>query len=237
MIAIPAIDLRGGKCVQLVGGSFADERVRLDDPVAVAARWRDAGFTRIHAVDLDAAIGRGSNALVVDALLETNGLSYQVGGGIRNDADIARWLERGACMVVVGTRAIEDPDWLGDQTRRWPGRIVVALDVRGGRVQVRGWSADAAASLEQLLPAIDSLPLAGVLVTAVDVEGRMDGPDLALMEAVRAATAHPMIASGGIATLGDLAALEALRVDAAVIGMALYAGALDAVVVARRYAT
>jgi phosphoribosylformimino-5-aminoimidazole carboxamide ribotide isomerase len=236
MIAIPAIDLRDGACVQLVGGSFEDERVRLDDPIAVAVRWRDAGFTRVHVVDLDAAIGCGSNAAVVAAVVATSGLSYQVGGGIREDDGIARWLARGASRVVVGTRGIEDPEWLVRQARQYPDRIVVAMDVRGERVQIRGWSADADESLSQVLGAIAEAPLAGVLVTAVDIEGRMAGPDLALMRLVRGATALPLIASGGIASLDDLAALESMRVDAAVIGMALYTGALDAAAVARRYA-
>jgi phosphoribosylformimino-5-aminoimidazole carboxamide ribotide isomerase len=235
VIVLPAIDLRDGACVQLVGGSFEDERVRLDDPVAVALQWRNAGFTRVHVVDLDAAAGRGSNAGVVAALLATNGLSYQVGGGIRDEGDVARWLEAGASRVVVGTRGIEDPEWLADQARRYPDRVVLALDVRGERVQVRGWSADAGMSAAQLLDAIEGLALAGVLVTAVDVEGRLAGPDLSLMRHVRGATALPLIASGGIANLDDLAALDGLRVDAAIVGMALYTGGLDAAAVARRY--
>jgi phosphoribosylformimino-5-aminoimidazole carboxamide ribotide isomerase len=235
MIAIPAIDLRDGACVQLVGGSFEQERVRLRDPVAVAMRWRDAGFTRLHVIDLDAATGRGSNAAVVSALVATNGLSYQVGGGIRDATAVERWLTRGASTVVVGTRGVEDPGWLAEQARRHPGRIVLALDVRGGRVQVRGWTADVSASLSDVLRRLEGAPLAGVLVTAVDVEGRMTGPDLPLMRQARAATTLPLVASGGIASLDDLTALESARVDAAVIGMALYTGGLDAVAVARRF--
>lgn len=235
MIAIPAIDLRDGACVQLVGGSFEQERVRLRDPVAVALRWREAGFTRLHVVDLDAATGRGSNAGIVAALVATNALSYQVGGGIRDATGVERWLRLGASRVVVGTRGVEDPEWLARQAGLYPDRIVIALDVRGDRVQVRGWSDDSGASLSQMLQAIEALPLAGVLVTAVDVEGRMDGPDLPLMQQARGATALPLIASGGIANLDDLAALASLRVDAVVIGMALYTGALDAAAVARRY--
>jgi phosphoribosylformimino-5-aminoimidazole carboxamide ribotide isomerase len=235
MIAIPAIDIRDGACVQLVGGSFEDERVRLPDPVAVASRWRSAGFSRLHVVDLDAAVGNGSNASVICAMLATNQLDYQVGGGIRQESDVAGWLSRGSSRVVVGTRAIEDPEWLAAQARRWPNRLIVALDVRAGRVQVRGWTADATLSLSDLLAVLDAAPLGAILVTAVDVEGRMTGPDLPLLRKVRALSKHPLIASGGIATLADLAVLESLGADAAVIGMALYTGALDASAVARRY--
>jgi phosphoribosylformimino-5-aminoimidazole carboxamide ribotide isomerase len=236
VIAIPAIDLSEGACVQLVGGSFDDERVRLADPLAVAVRWRDAGFSHLHVVDLDAAVGSGSNATVIAALLDTSPFSLQIGGGIRDERAVARWLTRGSVRVVVGTRAIEDPEWLVAQARTWPGRLVVALDVRGERVQVRGWSAGAAASLADLLSAIESVPVGAVLITAIDVEGRLAGPDLALMQTVRSATPHAVIASGGIASCDDLDALAALRVDAAVIGMALYTGALDARTVARRFA-
>ena len=121
MIAIPAVDLRDGACVQLVGGEYERERVRLEDPVAVARGWSALGFRLLHVVDLDAAPGRGSNAVVVRAITAEPGLEVAVGGGIRDDSAVARLLGDGARRVVVGTRAVEDPAWLAALAERWPG--------------------------------------------------------------------------------------------------------------------
>ena len=227
MIAIPAIDLREGACVQLVGGSYANERVRLTDPVGVARLWTELGFRRLHVVDLDAAMDCGSNAVIVDAIVQTTSARTQVGGGVRTTEQVDRLLAAGATHVVLGTRALEDPDWLAEQAARHPGTIIVAADVRDRRLTVRGWTQtierDLLASIRQLA----ALSLAGLLVTAVDVEGQMRGPALALMDDVVQVSSVPIIASGGIATLEDLRALDRLGVSAAVIGMALYTGLLD----------
>lgn len=236
MIAIPAVDLREGACVQLVGGEYAAERVRLDDPVAVAERWRNAGFKQLHVVDLDAALGRGDNAAVVQRILGLPGLRVTVGGGVRDTARIRTLVEAGAARVVIGTRAVEDPDWLESVVQDWPGRIVVAADVRGEAVVTRGWAATSDLAVGTLLERLAPLPLAGVLVTAVHQEGRLAGPDLGLVAACTAATDHPLIASGGITTLEDLRALAAAGAAAAVLGMALYTGHLDPDTVAREFA-
>jgi phosphoribosylformimino-5-aminoimidazole carboxamide ribotide isomerase len=237
MIAIPAIDLREGACVQLVGGSYDRERVRLADPVAVARGFHDAGFSRLHVVDLDAATGTGmrTNASIVRDIVCAAAVECQVGGGVRDSGRIDELFGGGAARVVVGTRALEDPDWLDAQAARFPDRLLVAADVRGGQVLVQGWTRAIDTPFDSLLDALDRLPLAGVLVTAVHVEGRMEGPDLALMERVRARLRLPLIASGGIATLDHLAQLEDRGVDGCVVGMALYMGALDANRVAERY--
>lgn len=235
MIAIPAVDLREGACVQLVGGSYELERVRVEDPLAAASGWREAGFTRLHVVDLDAALGRGSNACVVERIVREAGVEVQVGGGIRGEADIERVLGWGAARVVVGTRALTDAAWLGEQASRFPGRIVVAADVRAGRITVRGWTEMVAMTLEEMLGGMADLPLAGVLVTAVDVEGQMRGPSLELVAKAVGATELPILASGGVASREDLCALERCGADAAVIGMALYTGALNARSIAREF--
>jgi phosphoribosylformimino-5-aminoimidazole carboxamide ribotide isomerase len=227
MIAMPAIDLRDGACVQLVGGSFAHERVREADPLRVAERFREQGFSRMHVVDLDAAMGTGSNATTIRALLEVKGLTFQVGGGLRSDEAIARARDLGASTVVVGTRALSDHAWLTDAAARWPDRIVVAVDVRNGVPVSHGWTRASGLALSEALARLAPLPLAGVLVTCVDVEGRMNGPDLDTTRRAREGTAHPLIASGGIATMDHLRALRALGASAAVIGMALYTGTLD----------
>lgn len=227
MIAIPAIDLRDGACVQLVGGSYDAERIRLADPVAVATQWRRLGFTRLHVVDLDAATGRGTNQHIVAQLLH-DGTSVQVGGGVRSEERIADLLDAGADRVVAGTRALEDPAWLADVCHSVPGRIIVAVDVKQGQPVVRGWSQPVARELRDILDDLSSLPLAGILVTSVDVEGQLRGPDVSLINDVLDATPLPVIAAGGITTIDDLRALDALGVAAAVIGMALYTGDMDA---------
>lgn len=238
MIAVPAIDLREGCCVQLVGGAFEDERVRLPNPVDAARRWADAGFTRLHVVDLDAAMGTGSNDVAIERLAAfalANSLDIQLGGGIRDDAAIERALARGVSRVVVGTRAVTDREWLIAAATRWPTRIAVAADARDGVVVVNGWTKTLGVSVAALLGELNALPLAGVLLTCVDREGLLGGPDVVRVQAAAAATRHPLIASGGIATMDDLAALERAGASAAVIGMALYTGALDPRAVAREF--
>lgn len=227
MKILPAIDLRDGACVQLVGGRYEDERVRLADPVAVAERWAAAGFGALHVVDLDAATGHGDNTALVARIIAAARVPVQAGGGVRDDAAVERLLALGAARVVVGTRAVADPAWLARIASTHPGRIVVALDTRDGHVVTHGWTQAAPLAPAEAVTRLGGLPLAAVLVTAVHREGRMEGPDLALIEALRPRTDLPLIASGGIATRGDLDALAARGVDAAVLGMALYTGALD----------
>ena len=235
MKAIPAIDLREGACVQLVGGSYDDERVRLPDPLQVAQQWRAAGFSTLHVVDLDAATGRGSNAFVIEQLIR--GGDVQVGGGIRDDATIERWLGLGAARVVVGTRGVEDPAWLERVVARFPERVVLAADVRGRSVVTRGWATQTSLDVGALLARVASLPLAGVLVTAVHVEGQLQGTDVALFTEVVAKTRLPVIASGGVTTADDLRSLQSTGCRAAVIGMALYTGRLDAPATAQEFSS
>jgi len=235
MIAIPAVDLRDGACVQLVGGSYAEERVRLDDPVAVAAHWRDVGFRRLHVVDLDAATGHGSNAPIIERILSDGRGELQIGGGIRSTERVDTLLAGGAQCVILGTKAIECPEWLADVTTRNPGRVILAADVRGRQLVTRGWAHELPANIFALVSTLSSLPLAGLLVTAVHVEGQMRGPDLELVSDLAARTSLPIIASGGVGDIADLRALSACGAAAAVIGMALYTGSLDPRAVAQEF--
>jgi phosphoribosylformimino-5-aminoimidazole carboxamide ribotide isomerase len=234
MLAIPAVDLREGACVQLVGGAYEEERVRIADPLAAARRWRAAGFRTLHVVDLDAATRRGDNRDAVAALLGEGG-DVQVGGGVRDDAAIADLLAAGAARVVVGTRALEDPEWLAAAARQHPRRILVAVDSRDGQVATHGWTRTQGREVVSALRDLAALPLAGALVTAVEREGRMEGPDLELSARAAAAVPFPLYASGGIATPDHLRALAGRGVFAAVLGMALYTGALDARAVAEEF--
>lgn len=235
MIALPAIDLREGACVQLVGGRYEDERVRRGDPLEVAREFRDAGFGTLHIVDLDAATGRGSNAQVIRALLALPGLSFQVGGGVRDTAAVTALLEAGAARVITGTRAIADRDWLTEMATAQPDRIVVAADVRERRVTTKGWSADDGPDIAECIAGLATLPLGGVLVTAVHREGALQGTDLPLMRELAVMNHLKLQASGGITSMDELRELATAGCSAAILGMALYTGALDARAVAEEF--
>ena len=235
MIAIPAVDIREGACVQLVGGELDAERVRLEDPVAVARNWVAQGFTRLHLVDLDAAFGRGSNAEVITEIMREVPVSVQVGGGVRSAERIDALLAAGADRVIVGTRALEDPWWFEEMTARYPQQLLVACDVRERRVVTRGWTETTARLVLEVVEELGQLPIGGFLVTAVHKEGLMGGTDLPLMEDVAEASAVRVYASGGIGTLSDLHALADRGVAGCVLGMALYTGALDPRAIAEEF--
>ncbi|MCC7131378.1 MAG: 1-(5-phosphoribosyl)-5-[(5-phosphoribosylamino)methylideneamino] imidazole-4-carboxamide isomerase [Gemmatimonadales bacterium] len=241
MIVLPAVDLRDGACVQLVGGRYEDERVRLPDPVAVAGRWRSAGFSELHVVDLDAATGKGDNGAVVHAVMAgfraaaSATSRVQVGGGMGRLERLEGMLAAGADRIVVGTKALEDPAWLERTAAQWPGRIVVAADVRDREVVTRGWAGSSGRAVTDVVRELAAVPLAGILVTAVHREGRLEGPDLDLMKTLATMTAHPLQASGGIRDLDDLRALADAGADRAVVGMAIYTGRLDPEAAAREF--
>ena len=235
MIAIPAIDIRDGACVQLVGGSFADEKLRIADPLDALRRWTGAGFARVHVVDLDAALGTGSNGPTVDALIANGGAELQVGGGVRTTERVDALFAAGVDRIVVGTRALEDPAWLHELAGRRPGRVIAAVDVRDRSVVTHGWARRLAQPVADVLDGLDGAALGGILVTAVHVEGRLAGPDLPLVAAIARRAGAPVIASGGIATMDDLRDLASAGAAACVIGMALYTGALDARTVAQEF--
>ncbi|HSJ05599.1 MAG TPA: 1-(5-phosphoribosyl)-5-[(5-phosphoribosylamino)methylideneamino] imidazole-4-carboxamide isomerase [Longimicrobiales bacterium] len=236
MIALAAIDVRGGRVVQLVGGRPEAERISLPDPAGVAREWIACGFAGLHVVDLDAALGTGSGDAAVRAVIDAAGdTPVQVGGGVRTTRRAAELLDAGAARVVAGTRAVEDPAWLARIADRWPGRVVVAADVRDGDVVIRGWTALTGCTPVALLERLNPLPLAGVLVTDVSREGRMEGADIPMFTRIVESARLPIHASGGIACAADLANLARAGAAAAVLGMSLYTGALDARATAREY--
>lgn len=227
MQVVPAIDLRDGACVQLVGGSYDDERVRIADPIAIAEQWARLGFSRIHLVDLDAATGRGSNREIIREILAATEANVQCGGGIRDLDTIEELLTAGASEVVLGTRAVEDRAWLERAVASYPDHIIVAADTSSGHIVSHGWSRidsrDVMAFVDELAP----LPLAAVLATAVDQEGRMQGPDVTLIREITTRLTLPVQASGGVRSIADIRALASAGAAAAIIGMAFYTGALD----------
>jgi phosphoribosylformimino-5-aminoimidazole carboxamide ribotide isomerase len=229
MRVFAAVDVRDGAAVQLVGGRPEAEAVRLPDPAVVATRWVNAGFRNLHVVDLDAALGSGRNDDAVAAVAHSiaGRALLQVGGGIRDDEAVRRTLALGADRVVVGTRGVEDRPWLESVAGSFPGRIVLAADLAEGVVVTRGWARSTDLEARQFLEGLASLPLAGVLVTDVDREGRQGGVDTALFRRLRDATSHSLMAAGGIASVSDLEALAGIGVDGAILGMALYTGRID----------
>lgn len=237
MIAWPAVDLKGGRVVQLVGGRPEAERVSLPDPVAVARDWVARGFHALHVVDLDAALGTGDNRPAIEAILAAVDVPVQVGGGVRDNGTLDRYVAAGAARVIVGTRAVRDRAWLERACARHPGRVLVAADTRAGQVLVRGWTETSGLDLRSYLGDLAPLPLAGVLVTDVACEGGLGGADVALFRDVVAACAQPVLAAGGIARLEDLRRLADAGVAGAVLGMVLYAGDIDVDRVAREFST
>jgi len=225
--AIPAVDLKGGRCVQLVGGRPEEEKVSLPDPVAVARRWGELGYRTLHVVDLDAALGSGDNADMVGRVVAATDAVVQVGGGIRDDARADALLEAGVDRIIVGTRAVEEPAWLEALAQRHPGAVIVAADIRDGLVLRRGWTRSSDLAVVSFLEGLASLPLAGALCTDVGREGRLQGMDREEVARIIAQAPHPIWISGGVSTLDDLRFLRRRGAAGAVLGMALYTGALD----------
>lgn len=234
---IPAIDLRGGRCVRLLRGDFADETV-YGDPVAQARAYEAAGATLLHVVDLDAArSGQPSaeNRAAVAAIVEACALPVQLGGGIRDEATAEAALSAGIARVVVGTAGVEDPALVRRLAERHPGRILAGLDHRrsdDGRrvVAVRGWVEASGIDLEDALAVLEGAPLAGVVVTDITRDGTLEGPDVAGYAAALSATSVSIVASGGVGSLDDLRRLAGLtaagrRLAGVVVGKALLSGA------------
>lgn len=235
MIVAPAVDLKGGRCVQLVGGKPGTEQVSLPDPVSVARSWANRGFGTLHLVDLDAALGSGENRpLLLEAALATPAVT-QAGGGIRSDESASALLEGGIDRVIVGTRAITDRPWLTRLARLWPNRVVVAADVRDGRIVRKGWTEDTPIQADAFLATLAPLPLAGALCTDVGREGRLGGVDEASVRSLIRASPLPVWISGGITTMQDLEFLASEGAAGAVLGMSIYTGVLDPDAVAKAW--
>lgn len=235
MIAAPAVDVKGGRCVQLVGGRPEDERVSLPDPVSVARRWAESGFSTLHVVDLDAALGSGDNDAVIGRIVEEGLVTLQVGGGIRTDRRANDLLGAGADRIVVGTRALDDPGWLAALAARWPKRVTVAVDTRDGEILRNGWTEGTGLAVEDYLPSLAPLPLSAVLSTDVGREGRLGGIDRDGCRRVIQASPHPVWISGGVTSMEELAFLDESGAAGVVLGMAVYTGTIDTKELAERW--
>jgi len=228
MRIVPALDLRGGRVVRLgEHGDFARERSYAAGPdaaVALAGSYVEAGARRLHVVDLDAARGSGDNRDLVRRLVAEARAEVQVAGGIRSVADADRWVAAGAAAVVLGTAAVRDPALLTRVARRHPGRVLAALDVRAGRPAVSAWGEVADLTVAEMLARWADAPLAGLVVTSVDRDGTLAGPDLALLAHVTAAAAVPVTYSGGVGSLADVRAVAAAGAAAVILGRSLLEG-------------
>lgn len=228
MNLLPAIDLKEGKCVQLVGGDPTQAKVQVEDPVGQAVHWVGEGAGMIHVVDLDAALdtGKRNDALIAE-LIEDGGVPVQVGGGVRSTERITELLDMGAERVILGTKAVKDPEWLKAMAHRFGEQLIVAVDAKGGEVVARGWREATGVRLLDYARQVDKLGLGGIFFTDVDVEGKLTGINEMLVKAVVEAVETPVQYAGGIASIDELLMLEELGVDAAIIGMALYTGRID----------
>jgi phosphoribosyl isomerase A len=222
---LPAVDVASGRAVQLVQGVAGSEKT-FGDPVEAALRWQDAGTEWIHLVDLDAAFGRGHNRELLASIVARVDVPVELSGGIRDDESLAAAMATGCRRVNIGTAALEQPDWCAGAIAQWGDRVAVGLDVRGRTLAARGWTRDGG-DLYEVLARLDSEGCARYVVTDVNMDGMLQGPNLQLLRDVCAVTDRPVVASGGITELADLDALSGLvpeGVEGAIIGTALYEG-------------
>ncbi|GMM96344.1 MULTISPECIES: bifunctional 1-(5-phosphoribosyl)-5-((5-phosphoribosylamino)methylideneamino)imidazole-4-carboxamide isomerase/phosphoribosylanthranilate isomerase PriA [Microbacterium] len=226
LVLLPAVDVAGGKAVRLTQGEAGSE-TNYGDPVDAATDWARQGAQWIHLVDLDAAFGRGSNAGIMRKVIKSvRGVQVELSGGIRDDASLEAALESGASRVNLGTAALENPEWAADVIGRYGDLIAVGLDVRGTTLAARGWTREGG-DLWTVLDRLESAGCSRYVVTDVTKDGTLQGPNTELLREMVTRTPKPVVASGGISSLDDIAALRELvplGVEGAIVGKALYAG-------------
>ena len=230
MILYPAIDLKDGQCVRLVQGEMDRATVFSDSPADQARAFVAQGCEWLHLVDLNGAFaGEPVNAQAVEAILAAVNVPAQLGGGIRDMATIEAWLAKGLARVILGTVAVENPELVREAARAFPGQVAVGIDARGGLVATRGWAEVTDVQATDLARRFEDAGVAAIIYTDIERDGAMQGPNVAATAALARAVTIPVIASGGISSLGDLAALRdcGAKLDGAISGRALYDGALD----------
>lgn len=236
MEVIPAIDLRGGRCVRLFQGDYGKETVFSDDPAAVARRWHESGATRIHVVDLDGArSGVRANRQAVEQIAAVAQVPIQLGGGIRTADSAVAALQAGVDRVVFGTAAIETPGEVDDALKRLgASRVIVSVDARQGKVAIRGWTADTAVEAVDLMREMVSRGVVRFMYTDIARDGTSAHPNFESIEAILGSIDRPIIAAGGIAEIADLERLARIGVEAAVCGKAIYTGEIELAEAIRR---
>ena len=232
MILYPAIDLKDGNAVRLLRGEMDQATVFNEDPAGQAQSFVDAGCEWLHLVDLNGAFaGTPVNAAPVEAILAANpDTPAQLGGGIRDMATIEMWLTKGLARVILGTVAVEEPDLVREAAKAFPGQVAVGLDARDGKVATRGWAQETNVNVIDLARDFEDAGIAAIIYTDIARDGAMAGPNIPATEALARAVEVPVIASGGVSSLADLAALKATgAIAGAISGRALYDGAIDLV--------
>ena len=231
MIVIPAVDIKGGRCVRLKQGKMSEETVYSDDPVQAAMTWCAKGAERIHLVDLDGAVGgKRVNAEAIRKIARSVPVPVELGGGIRTLASIEFYLKAGVEWVILGTAAYKDPSLVEEACRKFPGRVMLAIDARGGRVSVEGWTEDTERSAVEVARPFDGQGVAAVIYTDIQRDGMSVGPNLRATGELARALKTPVIASGGISGLEDIRKVMTLSsqgVLGVITGRALYEGTLD----------
>jgi len=227
----PAIDLKQGQVVRLQRGDMAQATIYAEDPAEQAARFAADGFTWLHVVDLDGAFaGKPANAEAVARILAATSMPVQLGGGIRNMPTVEAWLQGGVTRVILGSAAVKDPAFVRQACRHFPGRVVVGIDARGGMVATEGWAETSTLSARDLALRLEDAGAAAIIYTDIERDGMLSGVNLEQTRALALALETPVIASGGVASLADLAALKAVVSDGisgCILGRALYDGRID----------
>jgi phosphoribosylformimino-5-aminoimidazole carboxamide ribotide isomerase len=230
VILYPAIDLKDGQCVRVVRGDLATATVFNTEPAAQALAWAAAGFSWLHVVDLNGSVaGRAVNSAAIEAILKSVSIPVQLGGGIRTMADVAAWIEAGVSRVILGTAAVRNPDLVKAAARRWPEQIAVSVDVRDGQVAVQGWTEDSGLDAITVARRFEDEGVSALIVTDIDRDGALLGFNIEVFGAIADAVTIPVIAAGGLATVEDIVRLAArggTPIAGAVLGRALYAGAI-----------
>ncbi|HEX3919877.1 MAG TPA: 1-(5-phosphoribosyl)-5-[(5-phosphoribosylamino)methylideneamino]imidazole-4-carboxamide isomerase [Caulobacteraceae bacterium] len=232
MILYPAIDLKDGQCVRVVHGDFATATVFNESPADQARTWVAAGFEWLHVVDLNgSAEGRAVNGAAVEAILSSVSIPVQLGGGVRSLANIEAWIEAGVSRVILGTAAVRDPELVKTAAKAWPEQIAVSVDVRKGQVAVQGWLEDSGLDALTVARRFEDAGVSALIVTDIDRDGALQGFNVDVFGAIADAVAIPVIAAGGLASVADIQNLRARSgtpIAGAVLGRALYVGAINA---------
>lgn len=231
MIIIPAVDIKNGKCVRLLQGRLDSDTVYSNDPAAMAAKWAQLGARLIHVIDLDGAFAQNpQNLASVRKILQSVKVPIQLGGGIRNEKTVAMYLEMGVKRVIIGTAAIKNPAFVRKICKAHPGQIIVGIDARNGKVAIDGWTQTTRIEAVDLAKAFEDCGVAAVNFTDIQRDGMQMGPNLAATRLLAEAISIPVVASGGVSSIQDiknLLPLQKVGVSGAIVGKALYSGALE----------
>jgi phosphoribosylformimino-5-aminoimidazole carboxamide ribotide isomerase len=231
LILFPAIDLKNGQCVRLKLGDMDQATIYNPDPAAQARSFEDQGFEWLHVVDLDGAFaGESRNGEAVEAILKATRNPVQLGGGIRTLAHIEAWLAKGLARVILGTVAVRDPELVKEACKRFPGKVAVGIDARGGKVAVEGWAEASTLDVIELAKKFEGAGVSAIIYTDIDRDGILAGINWASTIALAEAVSIPVIASGGLASLDDIRRLsqpDARKLEGAISGRALYDGRID----------